>query len=501
MQYKNDTEENKVNLLVTNPDTEYLNKSVMYQMFLRAFTPEGTLKSAERMLPYLADLGIDIVYLCPCFKEDADTDETHWSNRQRASKTGNPKNPYRISDYFSVDEEYGTNEDLDSFVKKAHSLGIKVALDLVYFHCGPRAVFLEEHTEFVMHDENGNIEMGEWHFPKLNFENDGLREYLLENMCFYIREYDIDGYRCDVGPGVPLDFWEEGRRRMNALKKEAFLLDEGTAPHYIESAFDLNYETGWGMMLFKCMIADMRDKKIPNGRKYITGEYVGETTLGEQFMLCEEEKYKSSKIPEFWQYRLDEYKKEGVEVYRVIRGVDNHDTVSDEYELRKDALTDHNILLASLAFCILIDGVPFLYNGVEFADSARHSLFSNREYGAMGIDWSTLATPEGQKRYSAVKKLIDIRHRVDETSHGDTVWLDVSDKDAVCAFARTKNGNRTVVYANFTSKPLEVVIDCGGEYTETLFENDCKVISHGEGKITVSLLPHGCGAVRVNLYQ
>lgn len=51
------------------------------------------------------------------------------------------------------------------------------------------------------------------------------------------------------------------------------------------------------MILFKCMIADMRDKKIPNGRKYITGEYVGETTLGEQFMLCEEEQYKSSKIP------------------------------------------------------------------------------------------------------------------------------------------------------------------------------------------------------------
>lgn len=486
-------------LLVTNPDTEYLNKSVMYQMFLRAFTPEGTLKSAERMLPYLADLGIDIVYLCPCFKEDADTDETHWSNRQRASKTGNPKNPYRISDYFSVDEEYGTNEDLDSFVKKAHSLGIKVALDLVYFHCGPRAVFLEEHPEFVMHDENGNIEMGEWHFPKLNFENDGLREYLLENMCYYIREYDIDGYRCDVGPGVPLDFWEEGRRRMNALKKDAFLLDEGTAPHYIESAFDLNYETGWGMMLFKCMIADMRDKKIPNGRKYITGEYVGETTLGEQFMLCEEEKYKSSKIPEFWQYRLDEYKKEGVEVYRVIRGVDNHDTVSDEYELRKDALADHNILLASLAFCILIDGVPFLYNGVEFADSARHSLFSNREYGAMGIDWSTLATPEGQKRYSAVKKLIDIRHRVDETSHGNTEWLEVSDKDSVCAFARTKNGNRTVVYANFTSKPTDVVIDCGGEYADTLFENDSRVTAHGGGKITVSLFPHGCGVVRVKL--
>lgn len=75
-----------------------------------------------------------------------------------------------------------------------------------------------------MHDENGNIEMGEWHFPKLNFENDGLREYLLENMCYYIREYDIDGYRCDVGPGVPLDFWEEGRRRMNALKRTLFFL-------------------------------------------------------------------------------------------------------------------------------------------------------------------------------------------------------------------------------------------------------------------------------------
>ena len=117
----------------------------------------------------------------------------------------------------------------------------------------------------------------------------------------------------------------------------------------------------------------------------------------------------------------------------------------------------------------------------------------------MGIDWSTLATPEGQKRYSAVKKLIDIRHRVDETSHGETEWLDVSDKDAVCAFARTLGKDRTVVYANFTSKPQEVTIDCGGEYAAALFENDSRVLSCADGKITVSLLPHGCGVVRVKL--
>jgi hypothetical protein len=161
---------------------EYVKSGVMYQLFLRPFTPEGTFKAAEAMLPHLASLGVDIIYLCPFFAADTDEDIAGWSDRQRGSNLGQPKNPYRIADYFHVDEEYGTDEDCVNFVAAAHALGMRVIFDLVYFHCGPTAVFLAEHKDFVMLDEDGKIAVGEWRFPRLNFENRELRDYLISNM-------------------------------------------------------------------------------------------------------------------------------------------------------------------------------------------------------------------------------------------------------------------------------------------------------------------------------
>ena len=76
---------------------------IIYQMALRTFTPEGTLNAATDRLPYVKSLGVDIVYLCPVFQAENDMDPTTWSERQHASKTGNPKNPYKMYDYFHVD--------------------------------------------------------------------------------------------------------------------------------------------------------------------------------------------------------------------------------------------------------------------------------------------------------------------------------------------------------------------------------------------------------------
>ena len=89
---------------------------LLYQISLRAFTPEGTLKAAAEKLPYLKDLGVTIAYLVPVMKMDTDMDKGFWSPRQIKSGFDNPKNQYRISDYFHVDEEYGTDADLRDFV-------------------------------------------------------------------------------------------------------------------------------------------------------------------------------------------------------------------------------------------------------------------------------------------------------------------------------------------------------------------------------------------------
>ena len=124
---------------------EYFRKTSVYQVNVRMFSPEGTLKAVTDQLPLIAELGFGVVYLCPIFEEDPSTDRKNWSKRQLASKTENPKNPYRVGDYFEIDSEYGTMQDLRELVIRAHSLGMRVFLDLVYFHTGPNARALKAH--------------------------------------------------------------------------------------------------------------------------------------------------------------------------------------------------------------------------------------------------------------------------------------------------------------------------------------------------------------------
>ena len=99
------------------PVSEELLKSTVYQIFLRPFTQEGTLKSAERLLPHVASLGVKIIQLCPVVLADDDPDKNFWSGRQRAFGL-NPKNPYRQKDYFKIDPEYGS---APCFTSSSHS--------------------------------------------------------------------------------------------------------------------------------------------------------------------------------------------------------------------------------------------------------------------------------------------------------------------------------------------------------------------------------------------
>ena len=136
---------------------EWLTRGVMYQIQPRAFTPEGTLRAAAERLEGLRDIGVTIVYLLPVFEMDSDMDQSFWSPRQIKSGFGNPKNQYRIRDYFHVDPEYGTDADLRAFVSKAHGLGLKVLFDLVYFHCGPTARVIRDFPSAMLRNPDGSV--------------------------------------------------------------------------------------------------------------------------------------------------------------------------------------------------------------------------------------------------------------------------------------------------------------------------------------------------------
>ena len=399
----------------------YLENAVMYQIFLRPFTPGGTLKSAMRMLEHLAELGVDILYLCPVTEADGDMRTEFWSDRQKACGLGNPKNPYRVRDYYRIDPEYGTDEDLKRFTAYAHELGMRVILDLVYYHCGPCAVFIPHHPDFVKREADGSVRNGRWHFPELNFDSPALREYLLANMEYFIREFDVDGYRCDVADAVPVDFWEEGRRRIEAIKPDVMMLAEGSAPEEQISAFDLNYSFSWG---------------------HLYDVFAGNAPAAD--------------MPELWK-ELQAHLLPGA---RVIRATENHDIANDR--ARPDSSIGSKAHDAMLAVNFGLDGVPFLYNGQEIADTAAHSIFGNRFYGKDRlIDWSCAMTPGGKSRFALLRKLIELRHTQKALSSGSVTWLSHDMPDEVLAFTRNSPEQNLIVVANCRDIPLQVKIGSG----------------------------------------
>lgn len=386
---------------------EWVTRGVMYQIQPRAFTPEGTLRAATARLPKVAELGFDIIYLCPVFVSDDDPNIAGWSPRQKKSGMNNPRNPYRMKDYYHVDPEYGTDDDLRAFIAESHRLGMRVLLDMVYLHCGPSAVFLAEHPNFVKRDAEGQVATAAWGFPALNLANPELREYLWKNMEYWVREFGADGFRCDVADGIPLDFWETARERLEKIRPDLCLLAEGTRREDQLKAFDLDY--GWG------------------------------------FQWDHAAKFRAQ-----WEKMRDERPRGGA---RFIRFVDNHDIANDSYNNRIEKAWGTHRVNATLVALFTLDGVPMLYNGQEVADTARHSIF-----GRLPIDWASGDTPTGRARQAFCKQLCAMRHAERALTHGAVVWLDNDQPDSVLSFLRRSSGEEILSVVNLSDRAMKVRI-------------------------------------------
>ncbi len=431
---------------------EIMKNTVLYQMFLRSFTPSGTLAAAIRLLPMIAELGVTCIYLCPIFTADEDCNPLHWSERQRKSLINNPKNPYRIRDFFHVDAEYGSDADLKQFIDAAHALGLRVILDLVYFHCGPNAVFLKEHPDYVVHLENGEIDYGEWHFPKLNYNNPELREYMYRNMTHFISDYGADGYRCDVGYMVPLDFWDEGVRRVRKINPEAIMLIESEENEYLAGeTFDADYGWKMGANLF---------------RDFMSGKITG-TEYRKNFNNLNEEC--------------------GWDKQHLLF-LENHDTVNDAYYDRLETVFGTMRMDAAFAYMMTSAFVPLLYNGEEIGDTARHSIFSNRfTKPELCIDWSNAATKQGKARYAYLQELIALRKSNAALRYGKMQWIENTEKDRLLTFVRSIGDETIFVAVNVTDTDLSATVLL--QYEKILLSKnaDCRT----QGNKTKLIMPAG----------
>ncbi|MDZ7615480.1 MAG: alpha-amylase family glycosyl hydrolase [Patescibacteria group bacterium] len=417
---------------------DWITHGVMYQIQPRAFTPEGTLKAATAKLPALAELGVTVIYLCPVFVSDDDMNRDNWSPRQKASKMEDPRNPYRMKDFYHVDPEYGTDADLKAFVEEAHRLAMRVMLDMVYLHCGPKAVFLEEHPDFVKRDPDGQIKNAGWSFPALNMDNPELREYLWRNMEMWVRDFGVDGFRCDVADGIPLDFWETGRERLEALRPDIGMLSEGQRVQDQLKAFDLNYGFTW----FRAL-ASAYDKGEPASVVRSTTETMANN------------------------------RPRGA---RFIRYTDNHDISNDDWENRREKAWGAKGMEAALVLLFTMDGMPMLYNGQEVADAARHSIF-----GRLPVNWANGETPAGKARFAFCQKLCELRRAETALMQGGLEWLDNDASDSVLSYLRTIGDEQVVVVLNLKNRAVKAKVQnmpTGGAF-KPLLQRDASVGDSG----------------------
>ena len=443
----------KISDLSARPAPEWFTKTVICQVPLRSFTQEGTLAAATERLGHLADAGIGCVYLLPIAEADPDQNREFWSPRQRKSNINNPCNPYRIKNYFKIDSEYGTDADLKKFVDRAHELGMKVILDLVYYHCGPTADIITANPDFVVRDENGKVKKGEYHFPELDFKNPKLRSYLISNMEYFISEFGVDGYRADAESLIPIDFWETAREKIEKIKPDVILIAESPRPECQLKAYDANY--GFGIAVnMKDFFAGSKNAKVKTAKE-----------LGKKFAE-----------------NLARYPKGA----RVMYHYDNHDISS--YDGRPEAAMSYEAADAMTAFLLALDGVPMLFAGNEIADRADFHALANRYHKRSVLDWSAAFTDAGKRRLGIVKAMSKIRRERPEFFSGELKWID-SGNDKVLAFERAKGDSKTFVFVSASPEPVEISAKLS-ENPKAYFARGAK-ISGGGDSAKVSLEPYG----------
>ena len=425
--------------LQARPSPEWLTRGVMYQVWLRGFTPEGTLRAATKRLPSVAELGANIIYLCPVQLQDADMRQEFWSKRQKASGTNNPRNPYRIKDYNRIDPEYGSESDLRAFIATSHKLGMRVLMDMVYFHCGPTSP-LTKHPEFFKRDASGKISTGQWNFPVFDFNNRQLREHLWANMVHWVKDFDADGFRCDVSDAVPLDFWEEARTRLEPLRPDLVMLAEGQRKDDQLKAFDINYS----FSLLNAVHA-VFERGLP-----------------------------ASSLRTLWKKMCDERPRGA----RFIRYTENHDIVNDL--LRAEVVLGERGAAAMTAVHFTLDGVPLLYNGQEIGDTSLQSI-----YARWPVRWEAACLPKAKVKFAFHQRLCQLRRTEPALTSGAVVWLDNDQPDAVLSFLCRAGNEEIVTVASLSNRKVKVQIELLGKFTPLV--SDGAKPSAAAGKLTFEL--------------
>jgi cyclomaltodextrinase len=389
---------------------EWLRDAVIYEVFPRAFSPTGDFKGVTAQLDRLKALGVTVLWLMPI----------HPMGKLKAK--GTLGSPYAVRDYDAINPDYGTPDDLKRLVEAAHRRGMKVFIDIVINHTSWDSVLLEKHPDWYTHDSAGKIvpPNPDWiDVADLDWSRPALRQYMSEMLVRWLRDYGLDGFRCDYASGVPTDFWETVRPQLDRVRPGLAFLAEADDPALLNKAFDVDY--AWD---FYHAMSDALAGREP-----------------------------ASHVREIWQRAESSYPRGALR----LRFSDNHD------QLRTTGHAGLPAALAASAVMFTLDGVPLLYNGMEVGDtteSAAPALFER-----MPISWEMAERrPQVNSYYRALAAL---RHAHPALTRGSVRWLRNSDEARVLSYERAATGESLVIAVNLSSQPWSGLVDApAGAYED-----------------------------------
>jgi glycosidase len=263
--------------------------------------------------------------------------------------------------------------------------------------------------DYYTHDKSGRIipPVPDWmDVADLNYDNPRLRDYIIEMLKFWLREYDLDGFRCDVAGFVPTDFWERARTELERIKPDIVLLAEWHSPDLLVKAFDLDYS--WPL----------------------------HSALTEALMGAKPATF----VRDAWQEEREKFPRNSLH----MRFSDNHD------ERRAIVRFGERAALAASAFTFTLDGVPMLYNGMEVGDtteSGAPALFEK-----LPVFWAiSERRPEFPRFY---QQMIALRRTHEALRRGDVEWVRNSDEARVLSYLRRTRNEEILVAVNFSNNPF-----------------------------------------------
>ncbi len=374
------------------PTVDAASDVVIYEANPLFFAQDKCFDAIGKRLDAIDGLGTDVLWLMPIYTQG------------QKNAIGSP---YCVKDYKGINPKYGDMASLKSLVSSAHAKGMKVILDWVANHTAWDNAWITEHPDWYL-QQNGQIVpppgTGWNDVAELNYENTALRAAMIDAMLYWIREADVDGFRCDYAEGVPADFWREATAAVRKAKPEAFLLAEASDFNMYDNGFDMIYDWAY--------CTDLQDF------------YHGKISFDK---VVEKAEARASAIP------ADK---------NIMRYAVNHDVISEKSP--SELYGSNQALIGAYVLTAFLGQVPMVYSGME-AGFDRRTAFIN----AKPLTWNASLLAEYQA--------IDKAYKATAEARGGKTQVFSTGSKAV-AYTKT-NGSKTVLVAvNPTGEPQQVKV-------------------------------------------